>query len=216
MEDGLFFWLIIVAVAVLQGISRKKKKAGQPGQKPTSSTRLQPGSPRPQPGSSRPRPDRPAGQERVTAASRTTMAPLHTGQDDGEEEPAGVSSESMLPGDVWAEILGLARGEPRRAEPEASPPSEAVPVLVSTEEEPREEGPRDFPASHGAEVALHESKRSDFESRLAITRTPFPDLKAEGGGGVRADLFGSGSPEELRKAVILKEVLGLPLSLREE
>ncbi len=126
-----------------------------------------------------------------------------------------------MPGDVWAEILGVARGEPRRAEPEAPPPSEAEPVLVSTEEEPRgerlrEEGPRDFPASHGAEATLHESKRSDFESRLAITRTPTPDPKAGGGEGVRAGLFGSGSPEELRKAVILKEVLGLPLSLREE
>jgi len=122
----------------------------------------------------------------------------------------------MLPGDVWAEILGLARGEPRRAEPEAPPPPEVEPVPISRGEELREERPRDFPASHGAEVALHESKRSDFESRLAITRTPLPDLKAEGGGGVLAGLFGSGSPEELRKAVILKEVLGLPLSLREE
>jgi hypothetical protein len=88
------------------------------------------------------------------------------------------------------------------------------------EERPREERPRAFPTSHGAEAVLHESKRSDFESRLAITRTPFPDSKAGGnrggGEGVRAGLFGSGSPEELRKAVILKEVLGLPLSLREE
>ena len=157
------------------------------------------------------------------ASSRPTMASPQTGQGDGEEEPTGVSSESMLPGDVWAEILGLARGEPRRAEPEAPspPPSEVEPVPISRGEDPRERMPReessrDFPASHGAEAALHESRRTDFESRLAITRTPFSDPKAGVGRGVRAGLFGSGSPEELRKAVILKEVLGLPLSLREE
>ena len=124
-----------------------------------------------------------------------------------------------MPGDVWAEILGLARGEPRRAAPE--PPSEVAPVPMSREEEPQEERPWEerpmaFPASHGAEAVLHKSKRSDFESRLAITRTPSPESKAGRGEGVRAGLFGSGSPEELRKAVILKEVLGLPLSLREE
>jgi hypothetical protein len=31
----------------------------------------------------------------------------------------------------------------------------------------------------------------------------------------RTDLFGSGSSEDLRRAVILKEVLGPPLALRE-
>jgi len=197
VEDGLFIWLIIVAVAVLQGIGRKKKKAGQPGQKP-------PGLPRPRPGQAR-------AQERVTASARPSMAAPHQGQDDGEEQSSGESSEGVMPGDVWAEILGLARGEPRRAEPSPPPPSEVEPVPA-----PREETSWDFPTSHGAEAVLHESKRSDFESRLAITRTPTPDLKAGGGRGVRAGLFGSGSPEELRKAVILKEVLGLPLSLREE
>jgi len=227
VDEGLFFWLIIIAVVVLQGIGRKKRKAGQPGQEP--------------PGSPGPRTAPPGDQEGVTASTassrptvaspRPTMDSPRPGQEVAEEASSEESSEGMVPADVWAEILGLARGETQRAEPEAPPPAEAAPVPWAREERPREdrpaaavalrEGPpppvvRSFPTSHGADAVLHQTKTGDFESRLAVSRTPTPELEPGGGRGVRAGLFGSGSPRELRKAIILKEVLGPPLSLREE
>jgi len=203
--DGLFFWLIIIAVAVLQGIGKKKRKAGQLGQKPL--------------GSPGPRTDSPGEEEPITASSPPTMASPRPGQD-----PAGKSpSEGLVPADVWAEILGLARGETPRAEPEAPVPVpvEEAPVEWAKEERPREEGRpppvvRSFPTSHGADAVLHQTEPEDYESRLAVSRTPVPGWEQEEGRGVRAGLFGSGSPRELRKAIILKEVLGPPLSLREE
>lgn len=215
--------MIIIAVAVLQGIGRKKRKAGQPGQKP--------------PGSPGTRTTPPGDQEGLEASSRPNMASPNQGQDAAGKK----SSEGMIPTDVWAEILGLARGEPRQAGPGVPSPSEAAPMggtreerpweEPSGEERPREdrpeaamalrEGPpppvvRSFPTSHGADAVLHQTKRGDFESRLAISRTPSPESKRGEGRGVRAGLFGSGSPRELRKAIILKEVLGPALSLREE
>jgi len=217
VDEGLVFWLIIVAVAVLQGIGRKKRKAGQPGQKPPSlpQTRSAP----------------PQAQERVTASSRPTQVSSRPEEDDGGDE----SSEGMIPQDVWAEILGLARGDPRRDEPEASPQPEA-PLPESGEDRSREESPREerpaasvlhretraspaprpFPTSHGANAALHQTRPENFESRLALPRPPPPESQRGGARDVRAGLFGDGSPRELRKAIILKEVLGAPLGLREE
>jgi len=52
-----------------------------------------------------------------------------------------------------------------------------------------------------------------------LVSRPFPGTReAEGTEplSIREDLFGSGSPEELRKAIILKEVLGPPVGLRDQ
>jgi hypothetical protein len=211
VDEGLFFWLIILAVAVLQGIGKKKKRAGQPGQKP--------------PGPPGPRTAPPQGQRPVTASSPPTLASPRPGQEELEAE----SSEGMIPQDVWAEILGLARGAPRQTQAEAPPPDEAAPVPGTREERPvqdrvaagvaRREEPlppavRAFPPSHGANAVLHQTKTENFESRLAVSRTPSSGSGPGEGRGVRAELFGSGSPEELRKAIILSEVLGPPLGLR--
>ena len=197
MDEGLFFWLIIAAVLVLQAIGQKRKKPGQPGQKP--------------PGPAGPRPGQPGGQGRVTATSRSPMAPPRPVQDG---EGSG-SSEGMIPGDVWAEILGLARGEPRQDDPEIPLPSEERPAASSARREersPLEERP--FPTSHGADAVPHQSKPADFKSRIAVSSAPF-ELEREETREVRTMLFGSGSPAELRKAFILKEVLDPPPSLRE-
>ncbi|MFH1762680.1 MAG: hypothetical protein ABIF09_00685 [Gemmatimonadota bacterium] len=198
MDEGLFFWLIIIAVAVLQGIGRKKKKPGQPGQKP--------------PGPTAPRPGQPRDHGRVTASSRPPMAPPRPGQD---EEASG-SSEGMIPGDVWAEILGLARGETRQDDPEIPPSSEERPAAsAARREEPPPLEERPFPKSHGADAVPHQSKPADFRSRIAASSTP---LEVERGDtrDIRTMLFGSGSPAELRKAFILKEVLDPPPSLRKK
>ncbi len=216
MDEGLVFWVILFAVVVLQGIGRKKRKPGQPGQKP--------------PGLPATRPTPPQARERATASSPPTQAPSRPSQDEGDDEP----SEGMIPQDVWAEILGLARGDPQRAEPD--PPPEAVPIPGSREERPREEpsrqerqvasvapreepvrvSSREFPSSHGANAVLHQSKPGDYESRLAVSRPPARDSGEVETVGIRAELFGSGSAGDLRKAIILSEVLGPPHALKEE
>jgi len=133
----------------------------------------------------------------------------------------------MIPSDVWEEILGLARGKPRRPEPEPDPVAES-----SYEADPRYEEeasrqvtqdwerpqpkPRAMPSSHGAGAVHHRTAAGDVESRLGVVASPLPGTGKEGGDGVRQELFGSGSAEELRKAIILREVLGRPLGLREE
>jgi hypothetical protein len=164
----------------------------------------------------------------------------------------------MIPADVWEEILGLARGEPREDEAEASespsvatPDSsveergtrpregssrrESEPVAVDdgygrpagedrrvAQPVPARQVPRNLPPSpavpvpHDAPAVAHQTEPSDFEARPGI---------GEAGGGMprrvdrpapRTRLFGDGSRGELRKAVILQEVLGDPLALRKD
>ena len=214
MDESLFFWLIIIAVAVLQGIGQKKKKAGRPGPRQPPGSQGEPRTP-------------PREQGRVQASARLPTAPPGPGGGPKGER----SSESMVPEDVWAEILGLARGEPRRVEPDPSPPSEEEPVPWALEERPRKEKPaaararrvdlpvpeeRPFPASHGADAPLHQTKPNEYGARLAVSQAPDAEAERGKGRGVRGRVFGAGSVEELRKAVILREVLGPPLSLREE
>ena len=202
MDDGgLFFWLIIVAVAVLQGIGQKKKKPGQKPMGPTRPRRTQPS-----------RPDQ----------TRVPSGPMEVSTLPGKDEAE--SSETMIPTDVWAEILGLARGQPPQDEAETAA---SVPTSYSSGEErdpenPREEReerpvpvPRSFPVSHGASASLHDSSPADFESRLHVAESAQPRREA-GADGVRARLFGKGTKKELRRAVILKEVLSRPLALRDD
>lgn len=213
MEDGGFFlWLIIFAVAVLQGIGQRKKK---PGQRPGRGAGPVQRSPRRRPAQI---PD-----ESVPDQPRSTTLASSSDPDPGDKE---ASSEGMIPSDVWEEILGLARGKPPAPKPESVPRAESPSELPSAEEEaPRRPLPergrpepkaRAIPASHRAGAVHHRTAVTDVESRLGVVASPVQGTGREPGDGVRQELFGSGSVEELRKAIILKEVLGKPLALREE
>ena len=219
MGEGLFFWLILIGVAVLQGIGQKKRKPGQglPGSKPRGRrppTRDRPRIPEPDP-------------EGANLSS-----------DDG------TSSEDRIPADVWEEILGLARGTPggRKAPRAPAEETEDTPSLVvedaaprerersvSREREPRRDSPspvvsrservpvvREFPQSHGANAVLHDTKAALATSGLGAPR----DLEDRDGesssASVRAELFGGGTLKELRKAIVHQEVLGTPVALRED
>lgn len=232
MGDGLFFWLIIVAIAVLQGIGQKKRKTGKPGQ------RL--------PGSKTP------GQQ---ASTRTR--PRKTGPGLGEPDltsDEGASSEAMIPSDVWEEILGLARGTPPgKAPPGAPSPAEEneEPLSLELGGAPPKEGEmrrsreverrpaggmesrrprpspdgsqparvpaaREFPASHGARPALHTTQPADSEARLGVPRQVRESGSESRSDSVRTELFGGGTLRELRKAIVHQEVLGKPVALRED
>jgi hypothetical protein len=146
----------------------------------------------------------------------------------------------MVPKEIWEEILGLARGEPpkpRTAEPgpspspprpeaetlEEIPPFEArslEPLEVERDRPPsREQGRAARPGS-GYSKALSPREPSSPQRADALVasarRAPLSDRTGGRGRRLKGDLLGDGSPEDLRKAIILTEVLGLPLALRDQ
>lgn len=225
MEGDFLFLLVVFAIAILQGIAQKKKQQARKGPRPPAGG-PQPGQPG-RPSRTGPAPDRdkvegPAGPQRdgveapagPTAADRASVAVPRRRES---------TSEGMIPSDVWDEILGLARGQPPKPRPAEDPPPEPIP---SVEEEAavarrrdrevaagmRPDGPGSLPEEWAPLPAVPEAV---YESRLAAPAQPLTEDLAPKGKKVREELFGDGSPEELRKAIILKEVLGQPLALRE-
>ena len=221
MDEGLFFWLIIVAVAVLQGIGQKKRKPGKPGQRLPRS--------------------KPDGQQ-----ASTLPRPRETGPGEGAPDltsDEGASSESMIPSDVWEEILGLARGKSPGRPPKRDPSEEREQPLpmemggmapeemegrgarevevrpargMETRQPTTAPAGRTMPTSHGAEATHHATKPSESESRLGVPRQSVV-LGLEGrGASVRRELFGGGTLMELRKAIVHQEVLGKPVSLKDD
>jgi hypothetical protein len=131
----------------------------------------------------------------------------------------------MIPADVWEEILGLARGKPPAPKPEPAPePEPGFETWQEFEAEPVPEAEERSSRRHESDldrrraaVARPPIQAQEVGSGRGVVTAPVPVVRrAVDDGGVRGDLFGSGSPEELRKAIILKEVLGLPLALRED
>ena len=62
-----------------------------------------------------------------------------------------------------------------------------------------------------------EEEGSEARRTVPVLAGPFRGtVKAQMGSPVRRELFGDGSPAELRKAIVLREVLGPPVGLREE
>jgi hypothetical protein len=153
----------------------------------------------------------------------------------GAAEAGG--SEGLIPSDVWQEILGLARGttqtpESRPAPTDAGRGHQEQPSTIEathgveyfSPESPSPEPPvRDRqPRPRSREIIRQPSpaalkRKEAAASSAGATRTPaLGERGREGHLGARAQLFGSGSVEELRKAIILQEVLGPPLALRDE
>jgi hypothetical protein len=189
----LIFVLVFVAFSVLDGIGRKKKaeRKGAPGTVP--------------------------GPQRRSVQNRETVATI-------PPEPA--SSEEIIPGDVWEEILGLARGtssEPDRVdepvdEPVEEPEEETSWTAFRTEGQ--------TPDSHAPELKSLAPRPERVQSMPDRGRAPSVHARPSGKEGARAkgaerkessvrqSLLGDGSTAELRKAFILKEVLGPPVSLK--
>lgn len=235
MEELIFFGLIII-FSILDGLARKKK--GQSGGLPETEWEPAPGERRGGEGpgqrtASRPPgpplptydddpsyDDRWAGREwddpRIPGAPR----PEYTRPYEPRGDAAPTTSEGMVPADLWAEIGALARGE--RTDVEAYRPPEA-------EEEPTSPHPVPAPVPPPAalrrplkvaesEHAIHRahlgfgtdpSSRAPAVAPRTSVEEPHADALA-----VRRMLIGGGSA--LRQAVILQEVLGKPVSLRNE
>lgn len=160
------------------------------------------------------------------------------------QRPRGQGSEGMIPKEIWEEILGLARGEPPRPKPpEPGPEARPVPATeaetleeippfearslepLHVEREGPGKRPREAPIRRGAPPSRDLAARrggtpqAKGKEALPVARDGVPGSKERQRrrprrGGLREDLLGDGAPEDLRKAIILTEVLGPPLALR--
>ncbi len=226
----LVYIAFFVIVAIVQGIGQKRKEARK-------RERAQPRAPDARSGAE---PGVSGGEGRAAARS---------GADSGEK----TSSEEMIPGDIWEEILGLARGEPLGS---GGPGGTKGPGEPGTATRTREAGSsagrrerssvptgQEIPGRRD-QVSVYRPPGSveeipEFEARTledteqAPTGPPPEGLgrpitdgrrearprqdqgRGRGRRDRRAELFPEGTMEELRRAMVLKEVLGPPLALRE-
>lgn len=224
--DGLVEFLIIgvfVALTMIEGAGRRKKRLGKG---PTGKTR-----PRPRTATRAPRPP-PMPEE----ASTTRTAPAKRGATGAEDE----TSEGLIPSDVWEEILGLARGEPEKAKTPSKPADELgsaesdrvgrpeprpreerpqpEPRAVRPEPRPREPRPEPKPREpRPAVAATHPPRQALRETAPAFGSTGQEDGigQEKGKRGLREEIFGGVSSQHLRRAIVLKEVLGPPVTLRD-
>ncbi len=190
MEEGLvegLFILIVFVVMIVQSVAAQKKKQRQEAERQ-----------RAQGQSGLPEMEEPADADREAWDSST-----------GETD----SSEDLIPHEIWGEIAELAGGR-RSAEPAPEPAPTPEPPAAWESRLPT----RPTPAVPEESPAPDRSRK--LAAQLGEDATPAPGLQLEGaegeGTGRLEWLFGGKDPEALRKAILLREVLGPPLALREE
>lgn len=233
MGEGLVDLLIILFVAVaaiVQSVAAKKKKQQRQG----GEQQRAPGrSGLPEMTGSASAEDSDEPVDIFTKLARAGAE--REAQDPATEEED--SSEDLIPHEIWQEIAELAVG--RRA-PEPTPKPKPAPELPQTRERAQldEAKPDSWEGGRMREVSLgtpggEKSPVPDRPRKLtgrmeeAATSSTMPVAtpathlqlevtESEKGSGRMEWLFGGKSPEHLRKAILLREVLGPPLALREE
>lgn len=206
----LVFFAVIILFSVLESIARSRKQRQAEGGEDAGKGEE---GPRPAGRSGRPRAE--AGRAPGPGASRTA-----------ERE----SSERMIPEDLWEEIAGLAAGRP-------APSKAGKKGGVARRPRPRQPEPRPkAPSSSSGSVpelrgrftpkALEVDEHPVHLSHAGYGTDPSERVKSEqdwrpseegnrNAERVRAMLRGSGA-DALKQAVILREVLGPPLAMRDD
>lgn len=139
---------------------------------------------------------------------------------DEVEAPRRSGSEAMIPGDIWEEIAGLARGRIRQLEtqPEAPPPPPVPATPPATLPARLGWGKRTAKVGQQHRVHLsHAEYGTDPSSRARSAHDQIDPLAL----GLSADVKAVRKQlrhgrHALRQAVILQEVLGPPVSIRPE
>jgi hypothetical protein len=208
----LIFVLIFIVFSVLEGMGRKKKaqRQGGAGMVPPS----------------RPRSDQREGE--TGSVPETVVASVAAPSADSTTEPD--ASEGVIPEDVWSEILELARGTPPPTPaPEPKPPEEPVEEsswdrgireaqLVEERPETQVTSLESLEArTDVAQVMPDRDRVSPSSEKIPAQRVAVPLLGKARSSGSSAlqELFGDGSVKELQKAIILQEVLGPPVGMKE-
>ena len=238
IRPEVIFVLIFIAFSVLEGVGRRRKtqQKGAPGKPPRPQPRQAglPGQARVPP---QPLPPGSGPLEAGTDTSAGTRAPMPRRPAGAARGEQGKGSEGLIPKGIWEEILGLARGDPPKPRP-AEPGSDTSPHVPSREGETLEEippfearslEPLDVEADRSSSRVQARSGRAEPASSKGSTPPMPPPLleigagaasgrsrrKGQGGRWLKGDLLGDGSAEDLRKAIIITEVLGPPLAMRE-
>lgn len=232
----LVFFAVIILFTILEAVAkrRKQREAGEDGGDEGETWVPAPVERQP-----RPKAERRPQVERGSSSSTDRGMPERGAR---REE----RSETMIPADLWEEIAGLAAGEPRsepspRAEPKPVPRGrpESAPrrwkpgpfgdeatSLETLEVERIEDDIRPMRTYTGAPVPsvdahpVHRSHRgygTDPSERAPSEQDWRPTERGNRNAKrVRTMLRGSEGTDALKQAVILREVLGPPVSMKDE
>lgn len=228
----LIFVLIFIAFSVLEAVGRKKKGAqrkGGPGRSPDPSTGERPGRKEPsRSGSSASRSRMPDREEEAGAQSSEGLVP-----EDVWEEILGLARGAPTRAEPTHRADTLPEGRelppPEGESLEEIPPFEARSLeTVEARPEPDWRIPdrsraRDQDRKRGGKAELPPVPGSKVRGMPAVAAAEIgsgegvaaPSKSKPKGGRVRQEIFGDGSLKELRKAVILREVLGKPVGMEE-
>lgn len=226
MEQFIFIG-VIVLFAILDGVAKKKKREAQKAQKAQQAQQAQQTSYEPTPEEADAQWE-PAGEELQSYEAESSSG----GDDDGipgeplprytqqyashpqQPAPAAGGAQGLIPKDIWEEITALAAGG-AAPEPEPQPQQPYLVPAPAPVEEPRPTRGPDRPehrahAAH-AKYGTPVSERLQPMDRPEMHRGPglSPEIRS-----VRHLLAGGSA--SLRQAVILQEVLGSPVTLRDD
>ena len=223
MEQFIFIG-VIVLFSILDGIAKKKKREAQQAQQA-------------QQASYEPTPEEadwqwePAGEDLQSYDAAPSVGD-YVEDDDGipgeplprytqpygsqPQQPASPAggAQGLIPKDIWEEIAALAAGRPPPQPAPAPQPPQAY-VVPAPVEAPRPTRGPDRP-EHRAHLA-HAKYGTAVSSRLQPMDRPEMHQEAGLSREIRSvrRLLAGGSGD-LRKAVILQEVLGAPVTLRDD
>jgi hypothetical protein len=236
----LLFGLVVVFAMIIQGVAANKKKQRQQAER----RRAGEGSGLPTVDSAPTSPSQDGRGQGDIFTELARAGAARDGGGASSREPD--SSEDLIPKEIWQEIADLASGRgpsvPAPAPPTASEPQptrerlerEEVTPLRQERPRTREVGLRTRPTPPVAERTSVPERSRRLAARLEEEPVPVPaetaravpattpapemqlEVTGEEGPGRMEWLFGGRDPETLRKAILLREVLGPPLALREE
>jgi len=190
MEELIFF-AIIIFFSVIDSIARSRKKNRQQG-----GSLPAPGEPGQWEWEEKEDEEEPYSYEAEASYEAPPNAP---------NKPApGKSSEGMIPGDIWEEIAGLARGR-------VPAPSRPAPRPVEIEVIP--ERPVETHRVHRAHAGFGTDPSTRARSAEDDLDPLAKSLSADAA-AVRRQLS-SGNAHQLRQAIVLQELLGPPAALRQ-
>ncbi len=223
----LIFFAVIVLFSILEAVAkrRKQREAGEDGGDEGETWVPAPVERQPKPKAERrPRIERgpPSSTERGSSSSTDRGMPERGA---GREE----RSETMIPADLWEEIAGLASGQASRRRPEpVSPDTDEARSLESLEVERIADDIRPVRRTYtGARVPSSVDAHPVHRSHLGYGTDPSERMPSEqdwrppvrgnrNAKRVRAMLRGSEGTDALKQAVILREVLGPPVSMKDQ
>lgn len=225
--DELFTLVLIVVFVVLpllEGVLKKRRRDAPPPEAERP----------PEPPARRPEVPRRTPRTPEGRAAPPEAAPRPREADSG-------ASEGMIPPDIWEELTGLPAPERSRPEAEEAPP-EAPPGETPSREAPASAesrrpsgrpaptpGPRAPLPEMGAPLPVARGEIGESGEAATLARTgggapaPLPPppgrpapRRTGGSSAARlvSDLRGGSSVDELRRAVLYREVLGPPVAFR--